>query len=522
MTQYLAARSSQRPSSATLQRRMQIATSKTKTFSQTSSKSVRFDESSSKSTDRNVPPSKSTNRNVPPKEKRFNFLRRKKKEEDGMARRIDGAFSPGVCDSPSSIRSAPSAVGHSVARGCRVHSPVLSLDGGDVRARSPASSDISGSHDNMYTLYAVCNHLGTMTRGHYTAYCRNPTDSQWYMFDDSHVQAIREDQLVTAGAYLLFYVRQSLGGLLGSSSSGSGTTHWAMNIPQFKLEMPLSSEDTPSPSNQNNNTSPRPRLGSTGSQLASVRGFSPPHSVTHDSENDVFGSSRVGVATESQSVASSILSNPTQSPHVRSSSLHHHQASPTPNHHLQAPDIHHRSLSVSSPKPQGQLRGVGGVATAGLGGRHASLRLGRQRQFSPDAMPVTNDQFYRRGTSFHGSRQPHEPVRRTVTDSGRLLHDMPVHPAYPGSGQVLSVPSRSIPNMSSSEQQDWRDQDTPLAVPSRSIPNIVKEVPTTPGQPSRHTHQPHPHYTPQPNRPRHASTRSYSIGPSNPGTESCV
>ncbi len=44
-------------------------------------------------------------------------------------------------------------------------------------------------------------------------------------------------------------------------------------------------------------------------------------------------------------------------------------------------------------------------------------RLGRQRQFSPDAMTVTNEQFYKRGTSFHGFRQSHEPVHRTVMKS---------------------------------------------------------------------------------------------------------
>lgn len=156
---------------------MQTSSTRTKTYSQASSKSVRFEESSA---------SKSSNRNLSTKEKRFNFLRRKKKDEDGVSKRSDNMFSPGVCDSPSSIRSAPSTVGHSVAKGRRVHSPVLSLDGGDMRPRSPASSEVGGGGaDNMYALYAVCNHLGTMTRGHYTAFCRNPMDGQWYMFDDN-------------------------------------------------------------------------------------------------------------------------------------------------------------------------------------------------------------------------------------------------------------------------------------------------------------------------------------------------
>ena len=488
MTQYLAPRASQRPSSATLQRRM--ATSRTKGFSQPSSKSVRFDESLSKT----------NNRNLLTKEKRFNFLRRRKRDEESSGKRSAGTFSPGVCDSPSSIRSAPSAVGHSVSRSQRVHSPVLSLDGGEARSQSPAASDTG---DNMYSLYAVCNHLGTMTRGHYTAFCCNPTDGQWYLFDDSHVQAIAEEELVTAGAYLLFYVRQSLMNLAPtlnstpSSSSSAGSTHWAMHIPRTKLDVapPPGVNTTPSSANLNSHRSPvHSRLGSTGSSMATptTRGFSP-QSVGADNESDVFVSGREAM-------------------HTHASSLHHHQASPGPHPHQ---DDHQRSYSVSTSKPHPS------AVAAALGGRHASLRLGKQRQYSPDNVGVTNDQFYRRGTSFHGSHQHHEPVRRTMTNIGKLL-DLPANPAFPGSGHTLSIPSRSIPNMTT---ENWRNEQhknqvPPNAVPSRSIPDIMKEVPTTPGPP-RHTHNYTMYNTPQLGRQCHASSRSYSIS-SNQGTESCV
>ena len=498
-------------------------TARTKAVSP-ASKSVRFDESSAPK----------TNRNLSGKEKRFHFLRRKKKDEDTSHKRSDGTFSPGVCDSPSSIRSAPSTVGHSTARGRRVHSPVLSLDGGDLRPRSPASGDVSA--DNMYTLYAVCNHQGTMTRGHYTAYCRNPTDGQWYMFDDSHVQAMSEDQLVTAGAYLLFYVRQSLINIVpplssasSSSSSSGGSSHWAMHIPRFRLDLGSASDGAQSPNNQNDNRTARPRLGSAGSSTAthSMRGLSPP-SLAQDNESDVFvrgaadntGGPGVLSSTGGPGVPSSTGAQ-SHMAHGRSSSLHHHQASPAPDHkHHQLSDIHHRSYSVSSSKPQQQSQPMVAVAS-GLGGRHASLRLGRQRHCSPDSVPITSEQLYRRGTSFHGTHQYRDTVRRTVTDSGRLM-DMPVHPAYPGSGQVLALPSRSIPNMSTTEH-GWNDQDTPLAVPCRSTPDIATGMPTTPGpRPVQPQHNYTMHYTPQPSRPRHASTRSYSISHGNSGTESCV
>jgi len=51
--------------------------------------------------------------------------------------------------------------------------------------------------DHVYDLYAVCNHHGTgLVGGHYTAYCRNPTDGMWYLFDDAHVTRVKETEIV--------------------------------------------------------------------------------------------------------------------------------------------------------------------------------------------------------------------------------------------------------------------------------------------------------------------------------------
>ena len=33
--------------------------------------------------------------------------------------------------------------------------------------------------------------------GHYTAVCKNPTDGQWYSFDDVHTKQITEAEVVT-------------------------------------------------------------------------------------------------------------------------------------------------------------------------------------------------------------------------------------------------------------------------------------------------------------------------------------
>ncbi|KAJ3402329.1 CSN-associated deubiquitinating enzyme Ubp12 [Chytriomyces hyalinus] len=75
----------------------------------------------------------------------------------------------------------------------------------------PGSSEYSEADDSllMYDLFAVSNHFGGLGGGHYTAYAKNPVDSHWYNFDDSHVSKISESSVVTPAAYMLFYQRRS-------------------------------------------------------------------------------------------------------------------------------------------------------------------------------------------------------------------------------------------------------------------------------------------------------------------------
>ncbi|XP_067129114.1 ubiquitin carboxyl-terminal hydrolase 2-like isoform X2 [Centruroides vittatus] len=57
-----------------------------------------------------------------------------------------------------------------------------------------------------YNLYAVSNHSGSTSSGHYTAFCKNPYSGQWQEFNDSRVSKnITTNDLVTAEAYILFY-----------------------------------------------------------------------------------------------------------------------------------------------------------------------------------------------------------------------------------------------------------------------------------------------------------------------------
>ncbi|NXC56584.1 UBP43 hydrolase, partial [Aleadryas rufinucha] len=62
--------------------------------------------------------------------------------------------------------------------------------------------------DHLYDLYAVCNHHGSMQGGHYTAFCCNALDGRWYSYDDSRVEGVREAEVSTRSAYILFYQRR--------------------------------------------------------------------------------------------------------------------------------------------------------------------------------------------------------------------------------------------------------------------------------------------------------------------------
>ncbi|KAG1968820.1 ubiquitin carboxyl-terminal hydrolase 31 isoform X2 [Pimephales promelas] len=91
--------------------------------------------------------------------------------------------------------------------------------------------------DYLYDLYAVCNHHGNMHGGHYTAYCKNSIDGQWYCFDDSEVQPIADEDVCQQTAYILFYQRRTTIPSWSANSSVAGSTssslceHWVNRLP---------------------------------------------------------------------------------------------------------------------------------------------------------------------------------------------------------------------------------------------------------------------------------------------------
>ncbi|DBA00630.1 TPA: hypothetical protein N0F65_003559 [Lagenidium giganteum] len=83
------------------------------------------------------------------------------------------------------------------------------------------------SQEYVYDLYAVANHVGGLARGHYTAFCRYDRDFEesahvftgetdgevhcndiWFRFDDERVVEVAERDVVSEGAYVLFYKRR--------------------------------------------------------------------------------------------------------------------------------------------------------------------------------------------------------------------------------------------------------------------------------------------------------------------------
>jgi len=56
----------------------------------------------------------------------------------------------------------------------------------------------------IYDLYGTCNHSGISMGGHYTAHVKNAS-GKWYIFDDTRVEEINSEEVVSASCYCLFF-----------------------------------------------------------------------------------------------------------------------------------------------------------------------------------------------------------------------------------------------------------------------------------------------------------------------------
>ena len=92
---------------------------------------------------------------------------------------------------------------------------------------------------NIYDLYAVVNHKGSMQSGHYTAFCKNPVKGSWFSFDDTRVIPIPEESVISTDAYILFYQRRSLSTC--SSETRSPEIHWSLRVSPSHYAVPKTS-----------------------------------------------------------------------------------------------------------------------------------------------------------------------------------------------------------------------------------------------------------------------------------------
>ena len=94
-----------------------------------------------------------------------------------------------------------------------VNFPLKALDMGKHMLISDKDAGItmsSAKENCLYDLYAVVNHMGTISSGHFTSFCKTEKDD-WILFDDERVFELHqsiEKELVTNKAYILFYKRQ--------------------------------------------------------------------------------------------------------------------------------------------------------------------------------------------------------------------------------------------------------------------------------------------------------------------------
>ncbi len=65
---------------------------------------------------------------------------------------------------------------------------------------------VGPDNDAVYDLFAISQHFGNLSSGHYTALCKN--QSKWFDFDDECVSRIEEKKVLNNSAYLLFYRRR--------------------------------------------------------------------------------------------------------------------------------------------------------------------------------------------------------------------------------------------------------------------------------------------------------------------------
>ena len=109
----------------------------------------------------------------------------------------------------------------------------------------------------IYDLFAVANHEGFLGAGHYYAYAKHRLNQLWYSFDDDSVAKMkREDDVVSAEAYILFYSKMTVDEFARQTLSEPSL--WPHMVNKKRPNKPSAME---TPSNQNFNNKLKSILG---------------------------------------------------------------------------------------------------------------------------------------------------------------------------------------------------------------------------------------------------------------------
>ncbi|KAJ8037771.1 Ubiquitin carboxyl-terminal hydrolase 43 [Holothuria leucospilota] len=173
------------------------------------------------------------------------------------------------------------------------------------RPNSRRPSTASQGQDCLYDLHGVCNHVGSLTGGHYTAYCKNPTNRMWYHFDDTKITLASEESIVSKAAYLLFYHKRSSARPL----MGDGHDHWFMSQ-DYQSHSPAQSESPPQ------SPAPDPSMESSTSQRI-TNGFSSLrlHDVRRNRSSETRGTWNARMLHSQESLDSGIVISNGQADH---------------------------------------------------------------------------------------------------------------------------------------------------------------------------------------------------------------
>ena len=77
----------------------------------------------------------------------------------------------------------------------------------DLNLTEYVSQDKKDPNNYIYSLYAVNYHSGSNQSGHYWSTCKN-IDNNWYTYNDTDVSKLKNTNLLSKDAYMLFYYRK--------------------------------------------------------------------------------------------------------------------------------------------------------------------------------------------------------------------------------------------------------------------------------------------------------------------------